>query len=110
MVMCGLAVWVWLPTAKSVVEFLAEEVRLRRVNSAVLERLLGLARAASEFETVFFGDGDGDIVCLGYYVLWWGGVYKVFVVVAYYSSEPFIEVMDVEEWVSVERVERLARG
>jgi hypothetical protein len=47
---------------------------------------------------------------LGYYVVWFGGSYRVFVVVAYYSSNgPFIEVIDVEEWVGVERAKRLAR-
>jgi hypothetical protein len=103
----GLAVWVWLPTARSVAEFLAEEARLRRLNSATLERLRLLARAAGEFESLFFEDG---VECLGYYVVWWGYTYKVYVVVAYHSSEPILEVLDVEEWVGVSRAKRLAKS
>jgi hypothetical protein len=103
----GLAVWVWLPTARGVAEFLVEEARLRRVDSATLERLRLLAEAAGEFEGLFFEDG---VECLGYYVVWWGGVYRVFVVVAYHSSEPIIEAMDVEEWVGVSRAKRMARS
>jgi hypothetical protein len=103
--------WVWLPSARSVAEFLVEESRLGRVDSVTLERLLGLARAAGGFENVFFGGGDGDAVCLGYYVLRWGGGFRVFVVVAYYSSNGlFIEAIDVEEWVVVSRARGLARS
>jgi hypothetical protein len=102
--------WVWLPSARGVVEFLAEEARLGRVDSATLERLRRLAGAAGEFESMFFEDGDG-VECLGYYVVWWGGCYRVFVVVAYYSSNGlFIEAIDVEEWVSVKRAGGLARA
>jgi hypothetical protein len=104
----GLAVWVWFPTARSVAEFLAEEARLRRVDSATLERLRLLAEAASEFEGMFF-EGDG-VECLGYYVVWWGRTYRVYVVVAYHSSEPFIEAIDIEEWVGVSRAKRLAKS
>jgi hypothetical protein len=103
----GLAVWVWLPTAKSVAEFLAEEARLRRLPLESLERLKLLAEAASEFESFFFEDG---VECLGYYVLWWGRTYKVYAVVAYHSSEPIIEVLDIEEWVGVSRAKRLAKS
>jgi len=104
----GAVLWVWLPSAGDVGEFLAGEARLGRLPFGELDRLLGLARAASEVEGLFFGDGDA--VCLGYYVVWFGGSYRVFVVVAYYSSNgPFIEVVDVEEWVGVERAKRLAR-
>jgi hypothetical protein len=88
-------------------EFLAEEVRLRGLSRGELDRLLGLAKAASEVESIFFEGGDGEVVNLGYYVLRLGGVYKVFVVVGYYSSRPFIEVIDVEEWVVVSRARRL---
>jgi hypothetical protein len=35
-------------------------------------------------------------------------VYRVFVVVAYHSREPILEVLDVEEWVGVSRAKRLA--
>jgi hypothetical protein len=92
-----------------VAEFLVGESRLGRLRGVELERLLGLARAASEFESVFFGDGDA--VCLGYYVLWWGHTYRVYVVVAYYSSNgPFIEAIDVEEWVVVSRARGLAES
>jgi hypothetical protein len=103
----AVAVWVWLPTAKAVAEFLVEESRLLRVNSATLERLLLLAKAAGEFENVFFGDGEEE--CLGYYVVWWGGLYRVYVVVGYHAREPIIEAIDIEEWVSVARAKRLAR-
>jgi hypothetical protein len=105
--MVGWAVWVWLPTARSVAEFLAEEARLRRLNSAALERLVELARAAGEFEGLFFEDG---VECLGYYVLWWGHTYRVYVVVAYHSREPIIEAIDIEEWVGVSRAKRLAKS
>jgi hypothetical protein len=89
--------------------FLAGEAGLGRLPLGELDRLLGLARAASEVEGLFFGDGDG-VECLGYYVVWFGGSYRVFVVVAYDSpGGPFIEVVDVEEWVTVERAKRLAR-
>jgi hypothetical protein len=98
--------WVWLPTARDVAEFLAEEARLRRIPSGSLERLILLAKAAGEFESIFFDGGEEDN--LGYYVIWWGYMYKVYVVVAYHSSEPFIEAIDIEEWVSVKRAERLA--
>jgi hypothetical protein len=101
--------WVWLPSARDVGEFLAGEARLRRVPLGSLDRLLLLARAASEFENVFFGDGDA--VCLGYYVVWWGGSYRVFVVVAYDSSGGlFIEAVNVEEWVGVARAKRLVKS
>jgi len=106
LIICGLAVWVWLPTARSVAEFLAEEARLRRLPLESLERLRLLVEAAREFEGLFFEDGVEE--CLGYYVMWWGHTYKVYVVVAYHSSEPFIEAIDIEEWVSVKRAERLA--
>jgi hypothetical protein len=105
--MVGWAVWVWFPSARGVAEFLAEEARLGRVDSAALERLMLLAGAAGEFEGLFFEDG---VECLGYYVLWWGRTYRVYVVVAYHSSEPVIEVLDVEEWVGVSRAKRLARS
>jgi hypothetical protein len=105
----GAVLWVWLPSARDVVGFLVEEARLGRVDSATLERLLLLARAAGEFESLFFGDGDS--VCLGYYVLRWGGSYRVYVVVAYPSSSgPYIEAVDVEEWVVVSRAKGLARS
>jgi hypothetical protein len=100
-------VWVWFPSARGVAEFLAEEARLRRLPLESLERLKQLAEAASEFEGLFFEDG---VECLGYYVLWWGRTYKVYVVVAYHSSEPVIEVLDVEEWVGVSRAKRLAKS
>jgi hypothetical protein len=105
--MVGWAVWVWLPSARSVAEFLAEEARLRRLPSGSLERLRQLAEAAGEFEGLFFEDG---VECLGYYVLWWGHTYKVYVVVAYHSSKPFIDVLDIEEWVGVSRAKRLAKS
>jgi hypothetical protein len=107
LIICGLAVWVWLPTARGVAEFLAEEARLRRVDSATLERLRLLAEAAGEFEGLFFEDG---VECLGYYVIWWGRTYRVYVVVAYHSSQPFIEAIDIEEWVGVSRAKRLAKS
>jgi len=106
--MVGWAVWVWLPTAKAVAEFLAEEARFSRLPRGELDRLLGLARAAVEVEDLFFGDGEAT--CLGYYVLRWGGSFRVYVVVGYYRSQPFIEAIDVEEWVSVAKAKRLARG
>jgi hypothetical protein len=107
--MVGWAVWVWFPSVRDVAGFLAEEVRLRRIPSGSLERLRLLVEAASEVEGLFFGDGDGEVACLGFYVVRVGHVYKVFVVVAYYSpSGPYIEAVDVEEWVSVERAKRLA--
>jgi hypothetical protein len=102
--------WVWLPRAGDVAGFLAGEARLGGLRGGELDRLLGLAGAAGEFESMFFGDGDG-VVCLGYYVVWWGGSYRVYVVVAYHSpSRPFIEVIDVEEWVTVSRAKRLAKS
>lgn len=101
----GFVWWVWLARAGDVVEFLVEESRLRRLSGGVLERVLGLARAVSDFEGLFFEDG---VECLGYYVVWWGGSYRVYVVVAYLSGEPVIEVVDVEEWVAVSRAKRLA--
>ena len=102
--------WVWLPSARDVGEFLAGEAGLGRLPFGELERLRRLAGAASEFEGLFFGDGDG-VECLGYYVLRWGGSYRVFVVVAFDSpGGPFIEVVDVEEWVSVSRARRLAKS
>jgi hypothetical protein len=89
--------------------FLVEESRLGRLPRGELDRLLGLAGAASEVEGLFFGDGDGEVACLGFYVVRVGHVYRVFVVVAYYSSSgPYIEAVDVEEWVGVERAKRLA--
>jgi hypothetical protein len=101
--------WVWFPSAGAVAGFLVEEARLGRLRGGELERLLRLAGAAGEFEGLFFGDGDA--VCLGYYVVWWGGSYRVFVVVAYPSSNgPFIEVIDVEEWVGVARAVRLVES
>jgi hypothetical protein len=91
-----------------VAEFLAEESRLRRLPRGELDRLLGLVRAVSGFEDVFFGDG---VDCLGYYVVWWGGCYRVFVVVAYDSPGGlFIEAVNVEEWVGVARAERLVKS
>jgi hypothetical protein len=103
--------WVWLPSARDVVEFLVGESRFGRLRGVELERVLQLARAAGEFENLFFGDGDGDAVCLGYYVLRWGGGFRVYVVVAYYSSNgPFIEAIDIEEWVVVSRARGLARS
>jgi len=102
--------WVWLPRAGDVAEFLAGEARLGRLQGGELDRLLGLAGAAVEVEGLFFGDGDGDSVCLGFYVVRVGRVYRVFVVVGYHSSSGlFIEAIDVEEWVSVARAKRLAR-
>jgi hypothetical protein len=101
--------WVWLPSAGDVAEFLAGEARLGRLSLESLERLRRLAVAAGEFESMFFGDGDGGVTCLGYYVVWWGGGFRVYVVVAYYSSNgPFIEAIDVEEWVVVSRAKGLA--
>lgn len=97
----------WLPTAREVAEFLAEEARLRRLPRGELERLLLLARATSEFEDMFFEGGEEDN--LGYYVMWRGSMYKVYVVVAHYSSEPVIEAIDIEEWVTVSRARKLAR-
>jgi hypothetical protein len=102
--------WVWLPRARDVAEFLVEESRFSRLPRGELDRLLGLARAAAEVEDLFFGDGDGEVECLGYYVLRWGGSYRVYVVVAYHHSQPFIEAIDIEEWVSVSRAERLAKS
>jgi hypothetical protein len=104
----GFVLWVWLPAARDVVGFLVEEVRLGRVDSATLERLLLLARAAGEFESLFFGGGDS--VCLGYYVVWWGHTYRVYVVVAYHSREPVIEAINIEEWVTVSRAKGLAKS
>jgi hypothetical protein len=98
---------VWLPTAKDVAEFLAEEVKLRRIPLESLERLILLAKAASEFESFFFDGGEEDN--LGYYVVWRGYMYKVYVVVAYHSSQPTIEAIDIEEWVSVAKAKRLAK-
>jgi hypothetical protein len=107
----GSVFWVWLPSARDVAGFLVEESRLGRLPRGELERLRGLAVAAGEFESVFFGDGDGDAVCLGYYVLRWGGGFRVYVVVAYDSpGGPFIEAIDVEEWVVVSRARGLARS
>jgi hypothetical protein len=100
---------VWLPSARGVAEFLAEEARLHRLPSGSLERLRLLAEAAREFENMFFEDGSVD--CLGFYVTLWGGVYRVYAVAAYHprdSREPVIEVLDVGEWVGVERLKRLA--
>jgi hypothetical protein len=88
--------------------FLVEEVRFRRLSLGSFERLRLLVEAAREFEDVFFEDG---VDCLGYYVVWWGGCYRVFVVVAYHSSSGlFIEAINVEEWVSVARAKRLVKS
>jgi hypothetical protein len=99
--------WVWLPTAKNVAEFLAEEARLHRLPLEASERLILLAKAAMEFEDMFFEGGEEDN--LGYYVMWRGHTYKVYVVVAYHSSQPTIEAIDIEEWVSVAKAKRLAK-
>jgi len=81
--MVGWAVWVWLPTAKAVAEFLAEEARFSRLPRGELDRLLGLARAAIEVRGPgSSGDGDGEAVCLGYYVRTVGCSFRVYVVVA----------------------------
>jgi len=108
---CGLGglEWVWLPRARDVAEFLAEEVRLRRLPRNASERLISLARATGEVEELFFGDGDGEVANLGYYVVRLGHTYKVFVVVAYHSSKTIIEAVDVEEWATVSRAKQLAR-
>jgi hypothetical protein len=88
--------------------FLVEEVRLRRLPLESFERLRLLVEAVREFEGVFFEDG---VDCLGYYVVWWGGCYRVFVVVAYDSPGGlFIEAVNVEEWVGVARAERLVKS
>jgi hypothetical protein len=89
-----------------VAEFLAEEARLHRLPLEASERLIRLAKAAMEFEDMFFEGGEEDN--LGYYVVWRGYMYKVYVVVAYHHSQPFIEAIDVEEWVMVSRAKRLA--
>ena len=101
--------WVWLPRARDVAEFLEEEARLNRLPRNATDRLMQLARAASEVEGLFFGDGDGEAACLGYYVVRIGSSYKVYVVVAYHSSKPIIEVVDVEEWATISRGPRLAK-
>jgi hypothetical protein len=100
--------WVWLPSARDVAEFLEEEARLRRLPRGELERLTQLAKAAGEFEGMFFEDGEAR--CLGYYVLWLGPNYRVYVVVAHHSSQPIIEAIDIEEWVTVSRARKLARA
>jgi hypothetical protein len=100
--------WVWLPTAKNVAEFLAEEARLHRLPLEASERLIRLAKAAIEFEDMFFEGGEEDN--LGYYVMWRGHTYKVYVVVGYnHEYEPIIEAIDIEEWVSVAKAKRLAK-
>jgi hypothetical protein len=101
--------WVWLPRARDVAEFLAEEARLNKLPRYATDRLMQLARAASEVEDLFFGDGDGEAECLGYYVVRLGSGYKVLVVVAYHSSNLVVEVIDVEEWAAVARAKQLAR-
>jgi len=104
----GSVEWVWLPRARDVGEFLAEEARIHRLPRNAADRLVKLARAAVEVEDLFFG--DGEVACLGYYVVRLGGSYKVYVVVAYYSSGgPLIEAVDVEEWATVSRARQLAR-
>jgi hypothetical protein len=103
--------WVWLPRAGDVAEFLAEEARLNKLPRNATERIMHLARAASEVEGLFFEDGDGEAECLGYYVVRLGNGYKVYVVVAYHTGNPgvVIEAIDVEEWAAVARAEQLAR-
>ncbi len=104
--------WVWLPRARDVAGFLEEEARIHRLPRGATERLLGLARAAIEVEDLFFGDGDGEVKNLGYYVVRLGSNYKVYVVVAHYPrsypGEPVIEAIDVEEWAAVSRARKLA--
>jgi hypothetical protein len=100
--------WVWLPRAGDVAEFLAEEARLNKLPRGELERLKQLAKAASEVEGLFFGDGDCEVANLGYYVVRLGSNYKVYVVVAYHSSNLIIEAVDVEEWAAVSRARKLA--
>jgi hypothetical protein len=104
--------WVWLPRARDVAEFLAEEARLNKLPRGATDRLVQLAKATSEIEELFFEDGDGEAACLGYYVVRLGS-YKVYVVVAHYPrsypGEPVIEIVDVEEWAAVARAEQLAR-
>jgi len=102
--------WAWLPRARDVAEFLAEEARIHRLPRGATDRLMQLARAASEVEDLFFGDGDCEVKNLGYYVVRLGNSYKVFVVVAYHTGNPgvVIEVVDVEEWAAVSRARQLA--
>ena len=104
--------WLWLPRARDVAEFLSEEARLKRLPLGATDRLVQLARAASEVEELFFGDGDGEAACLGYYVVRIGGSYKVYVVVAYHLSNPgvAIEAIDVEEWATVSKAMKLAKS
>jgi hypothetical protein len=103
--------WVWLPRARDVAEFLAEEARLDRLPRYATDRLMQLAKATSEVEELFFEDGDGEATCLGYYVVRLGHTYKVYVVVAYHTGNPgvAIEAIDVEEWAAVARAKQLAR-
>ena len=102
--------WAWLPRAGDVAEFLAEEARIHRLPRGATDRLGQLARATFEVEELFFGDGDGGVACLGYYVVRLGNDYKVYVVVAYHSSKTgvVIEAVDVEEWAAVSRARKLA--
>ena len=100
--------WAWLPRARDVAEFLAEEARIHRLPRGATDRLGQLARAAFEVEELFFGDGDGGVACLGYYVVRLGSDYKVYVVVAHHSTQPIIEAVDVEEWATVSRARKLA--
>ena len=104
----------WLPRAVDVSEFLAEEARLRRLPRNASERLMQLAKAAGEVEELFFGDGDGEVECLGFYVVRLGSGYRVYVVVAHYPrrypGEPTIEVINIEEWAAVSRARQLARA
>jgi hypothetical protein len=101
--------WVWLPRAGGVVGFLAGEAGLGGLWGGGFDRLLGLVGVAGGFESMFFGGGDG-VVCLGYYVVWWGHTYRVYVVVAYHSREPVIEAINIEEWVTVSRAKGLDKS
>jgi hypothetical protein len=107
----GSVEWAWLPRARDVAEFLSEEARIHRLPRYATDRLMQLARAASEVEELFFEDGDGEAACLGYYVVRLGHTYKVFVVVAYHTENPgvAIEAIDIEEWATVARARQLAR-